>query len=184
MRSPDLALVVWGTPAPGGSKNGFVPKLKDGSFARLPDGRPKVVLYDDSKRNKSWRSAVMEAVADEIGPKDKLAPGYPVNGPVELSVVFTVPRPKNVPKEYGGRPIARPDTLKLLRSTEDALKDAGLLMDDARVWQYRRLAKVYPDTDPMALPLPGVTIYVWHTVGAAPPGGQLALDLTTVDGAR
>ena len=157
--SPELAIVVYGEPAPGGSKKGFVPTRKDGSFARLPNGAPKVVVVDDSKRNKSWRGAVVEAVRDQIAPGGELLDGYPLTDvPVELTVVFTVAKPKSTRRE---RPIVRPDVLKLLRSTEDAMVDAGLFKDDAQVWQYRRLAKVYPGTDPMALSSPGAVIYVF-----------------------
>ena len=55
---------------------------------------------------------------------------------------------------------ANPDLSKLLRSTEDALTDAGLWADDARVVEYERLAKVYPGEDPEALPVPGVRIEI------------------------
>lgn len=180
MTSPDLAFVVHGDPAPGGSKKGFVPRRKDGSIVTRANGAPIVNIVDDSKRNKSWRGKVMESVADQIGPPTSPADGYPLEGPVELTVVFTVPRPQTVPKRYGGRPIARPDVLKLLRSTEDALKDAGLLKDDAQVWRYRRLAKVYPDSDPMALPTPGAVIYLWRTGVTPAPAqpGQQSLALT------
>lgn len=175
--SPDLAFLVHGQPAPGGSKNAFVLRRKDGSIVTRGNGSPIVNIVDDSKRNKSWRGKVMEAVADQIGPPDQLTPGYPIEGPVELTVVFTVPALKNTPRGYGGRPIARPDALKLLRSTEDALKDAGLVKDDAQFWQYRRLAKVYPGSDPLALPAPGAVIYLWRSLAAAAPArpGQQAL---------
>jgi Holliday junction resolvase RusA-like endonuclease len=157
--SPDLAFVVYGIPAPGGSKKAFIPRRKDGSLVTRPDGSPIVSIVDDSKRNKSWRGAVVEAVRQEIAPAGQLADGYPLEDvALELSVVFTVPKPKTVKRD---RPIVKPDALKLLRSTEDALVDAGLLKDDALIWQYRRLAKVYPGTDPMALSSPGAVIYVF-----------------------
>ena len=45
-----------------------------------------------------------------------------------------------------------------MRSTEDALSDAGFWADDARVVEYGRLAKVFPGEDPDALQSPGVVI--------------------------
>ena len=54
----------------------------------------------------------------------------------------------------------RPDLSKLARSTEDALSDAGLIADDARIVEYERLAKVFPGEDPDALEAPGVLIVV------------------------
>ncbi len=160
-QGPDLAFVVHGEPAPGGSKRAFVPLRKDGTFARLPSGAPKAVAVDDSKRNKTWRGAVVEAVRDQIAPAGELLDGYPwEETALEATVVFTVAKPKTVKRE---RPTTRPDVNKLLRSTEDALVDAGLLKDDAAIWQYRRLAKVYPGTDPLALPSPGAVIYLWRS---------------------
>jgi hypothetical protein len=51
-----------------------------------------------------------------------------------------------------------PDLSKLARSTEDAITEAGLWADDARVSEYARLAKVWPGCDPDALPVPGVVV--------------------------
>jgi hypothetical protein len=53
-----------------------------------------------------------------------------------------------------------PDLSKLARATEDALVDAGLLRDDARIVEYLRLAKVFPNEDPEALDAPGVRIAI------------------------
>ncbi len=171
-QSPDLAFVVHGVPAPGGSKKGFVPTRKDGSFARLPNGAPKVVVVDDAKRNKSWRAAVVEAVRDQIAPGGELLDGYPLaDVALEMAVWFTVPKGKTVRRE---RPIVKPDVLKLLRSTEDAMVDSGLLHDDALVWRYRDLAKLYPGSHPMALASPGAVIYVWRSVPNAAIGPAAA----------
>lgn len=164
--APDAAFVIHGVPAPGGSKNAFVLRRKDGSIVTRANGSPVVNVVDDSKRNKSWRQAVVETVRDDIAPGGDLLYGYPLDIAIELSVVFTVPKPKTVKRAW---PTVKPDVLKLLRSTEDALKDAGLIKDDAQIWQYRRLAKVYPGTDPMALPTPGAVIYLWYTTAAAAP---------------
>ena len=43
-------------------------------------------------------------------------------------------------------------------STEDAITEAGLWADDARVADYHRLAKVWAGFDDDALPVPGVAV--------------------------
>jgi len=127
---------VLGTPAPQGSKKGFVNK-KNG----------KVILVESSAAVKPWRQAVVSAAPS--GPK--------LDGPIAVYCVFTMPRPASAKKSLL-RPATRPDCGKLLRSTEDAITDAGLWADDARVCEFSRLAKVWPGYDPFALPTPGVLI--------------------------
>jgi Holliday junction resolvase RusA-like endonuclease len=56
-----------------------------------------------------------------------------------------------------------PDLSKLIRSTEDALTDAGVWTDDARVVAYHQPRKVYAGSaDPDALHTPGAVIRVWR----------------------
>jgi Holliday junction resolvase RusA-like endonuclease len=177
-RSPDLALVVWGKPGTAGSKKPFAVYRKGESGQREFTGR--INMTDDAARRPnspgaSWRKAVVDAAREQVacqcGESDctDLREGYPLAGPLEAAIVFTWPRPGSLKRESGGRMITKPDALKLLRGTEDALKDAGVMRDDAQFWQYRRLAKVYPDSDPMALPSPGAVIYVWRTVEPVEP---------------
>jgi Holliday junction resolvase RusA-like endonuclease len=52
-----------------------------------------------------------------------------------------------------------------LRSTEDALTDAGLIADDARIVEFERLAKVYPSEDPESLGVPGARIEIRRIEG-------------------
>ena len=62
-------------------------------------------------------------------------------GPVRVRMVFTLPRPAAAKKrEY---PHTKPDLSKLVRATEDALTDAGVWEDDARVVELTA-AKAYP----------------------------------------
>ena len=75
-------------------------------------------------------------------------------------MVFTLPKPSSAPKRRRTWPMRKPDLSKLARSTEDALVDAGLLADDARIVEYQRLAKVYPGEDVEALDAPGVLIVI------------------------
>lgn len=119
-----IELRVIGVPKPGGSKKGFV-NPKSG----------RVIIVDDCKQNKNWRSDVKKACESYTGP--------PLDGPIRLTVEFLMPRPKS---HYGTgkragelKPTApvwhttAPDATKLLRSTEDAITDSGLWADDSRV---------------------------------------------------
>jgi Holliday junction resolvase RusA-like endonuclease len=58
---------------------------------------------------------------------------------------------------------------------EDALTAAGVWVDDARVVEYTRLAKVFCNEDPEALDRPGVVIHIGELVDSealegTPPG--------------
>lgn len=139
-RPSALVIVVYGRPAPQGSK----------SFKGMRGGH--AILVESSKRVRPWRELVhAAAVAARAG-----AP--PLDGPLVARMVFTVPKPKSAPKRRRTYPSTMPDLSKLCRSTEDALTDAGAIADDARIIGYSRLWKVYPNEDPEALEVPGVRI--------------------------
>lgn len=120
-----LSFHVPGCPQPGGSKKGFVnPKT----------GR--VIITEDASRNREWRSLVVMAAR-------QAHQGPPMEGPLHLVVNFHVTRPKghyrtgkNASELRAGAPrfpTSKPDLTKLLRSTEDALTDAGVWRDDAQI---------------------------------------------------
>ena len=140
-----VALTVRGMPAPQGSKS-YKGMTKDGW----------AILTESSKKVRPWRMDV-KAAAEALIARTGMAP---LDGPLIASMVFTLPKPASAPKRRRTWPMRTPDLSKLLRSTEDALTDAGLWADDARVVGYERLAKVYPGEDPDALPVPGVVITV------------------------
>lgn len=166
--APAIEIVVYGTPAPQGSKNGFAIK-KDGAYT----GR--VAMHESSKAVKPWRQDVKNAARDAINAH----PGWvPLDGPLTASMVFTVAhqpvsRPSWWPsgtawsKKMRWRPASMPDLSKLLRSTEDALTQAGVWKDDARVVSYRALDKHYVgDAAPDVLPDgTGAVIRVWRIGG-------------------
>lgn len=137
-----LRIVVYGVPAPQGSKR----------FVGVRGGRG--VMVESSKRVKPWRESVKAAAIDVRNG----AP--PLDGPLVLRMVFTLPKPASAPKTRRTYPMRKPDLSKLTRSTEDALTDSGLIADDARIVEYERLAKVFPGEDPDALEAPGVLIVV------------------------
>lgn len=156
-----LTIVVYGQPAPQGSKR------------HVGNGR----MVESSKAVKPWRADVRDAAERLVrcgcGCTDAcgaLARGYPLDGPLVVRMVFTAARPKShyrtgrnahlLAVSAPARPATTPDLSKLARSTEDALTTAGVWADDARVVEYERLAKVYAREDPEALDAPGVRITI------------------------
>lgn len=164
----DFEVVVYGTPAPQGSKSGFALK-KGGVYT----GR--VGMKESSAAVKPWRQDVKAAARQLI---EARAGWTPLDGPLAASMVFTVAhqpvsRPSWWPsgtawsKKMRWRPASMPDLSKLLRSTEDALTQAGVWKDDARVVSYRALDKHYVgDAAPDVLPDgTGAVIRVWRIGG-------------------
>lgn len=139
-RARMIAFHVYGSPAPQGSKR------------HVGNGR----MIESSKRVKPWRQDV-KAAAEAYMAEHGLGT---IDGPLLVRMVFTVPKPMSAPKRRRTWPDKKPDVSKLARSTEDALSDAGLWRDDARVVDYGRLAKVFPGEDPESLDRPGVRITV------------------------
>jgi Holliday junction resolvase RusA-like endonuclease len=138
-----LAFVAYGIPAPKGSKRGFFNKHTG-----------RVALVESSSREKPWRQDVSEAA---LRARNGAAP---LDGPLVLRLVFTMPKPKSAPKSRRTFPDRKPDIDKLQRSVLDALVSAGAIADDARVVEVTRLAKVFPNEDPEALEAPGVRVEI------------------------
>lgn len=117
---PEIAFTVYGQAQPAGSKTAGVSK------------GGKVFVRDSAKKGAPWRRHVAQAAGQAMNGTGLL------DGPLELSVIFKVPRPKG---HYGVRglrpsapshPTVRPDVTKLLRAVEDAL--TGIVWrDDAQV---------------------------------------------------
>jgi Holliday junction resolvase RusA-like endonuclease len=141
---PLVSVLVRGTPAPQGSKR------------HVGGGR----MIESSAKVRPWRQDVRAAAEDVIGPLRPL--WTPLDGPLRVSMVFTLRKPLSAPKRTRSYPIRTPDLSKLVRSTEDALTDAGVWVDDARVVEYVRLAKVYPGEDADSLDVPGARIAVYR----------------------
>ena len=142
---------VFGSPAPQGSKK-FVGVSKSG----------RGLMVESSKKVKPWRMDV-KAAAEEAR---KECPASPLDGPLCVSFVFTLPKPMSAPKKRRTWPDRKPDLSKLIRSTEDAISDAGLWADDARVVEVCA-SKVYPGEGADALDAPGVRVAIWCVKEAA-----------------
>lgn len=141
-----IRITVRGAPAPQGSK----------SFKGL-NKKGNAILTESSKRVKPWRQDV-KASAEAWRARSGMP--EPLDCPLVVRMVFTMPKPAGAPKTRRTYPMRTPDLSKLARSTEDALTDSGLWKDDARVVEYSRLAKVFPGEDPEALDSPGVVIVI------------------------
>lgn len=144
-----IRLTVRGLPAPQGSK----------SFKGMSNAG-RAILTESSKKVRPWRQdvkAAAEALRDRTG-----AP--PIDGPVIVRMTFTLPKPKSAPKRRRTYPMRTPDLSKLARSTEDALTDAGIWADDARVIGYEKLWKTYPSEDVDALDSPGCVIEIREVI--------------------
>ncbi len=138
-----IEITVIGSPAPQGSKR-FVGTSKAG----------RGILIESSGAVKPWRQDVVAAARAAMAGRGAIA------GPVRVSMVFTLKKPKSAPKTRRTWPSTKPDLSKLARSTEDALTTAGVYEDDSRIVGYDRLEKVFPGEDAEALDVPGVRITI------------------------
>jgi Holliday junction resolvase RusA-like endonuclease len=130
-----MRIEVFGTPAPQGSKRAFVVRKKG------EVGKGRAVVVESSAKVKPWRQDVKTAALEAVDYGDNL----PVfeDCPVSVWIDFYLARPKG---HYGtGRnagivkasaskyPTVKPDLDKLIRSTLDALTEAGVYGDDSQV---------------------------------------------------
>lgn len=142
-----LVITVHGTPAPQGSKRHV--------------GRG--IMVESSKAVKPWREAVKYAAFDAICEAESLVTLF---GAIGVNAVFYLARPashyrtgKNAHELRDAAPriyvAKRPDIDKLLRSTLDALGEAGCWGDDSQVAIVTSQKRYADDRRPGAL------IYVW-----------------------
>lgn len=123
-----IRLQVFGIPAPQGSKR------------HVGGGR----MIEASKKVKPWREAIAEQAY-----RSNLT-DIALDGALMMRVSFYLPRPKGHSGVKGLRlsaprwPFRVPDLDKLLRSTNDALTQAGVIADDARLVVIHA-QKVYAD---------------------------------------
>ena len=106
----DLTIDVSGEPASQGSHS-------------VINGR---IVQVNSSKHKKWRNAVVFAALDLIAED-----WTPIDEPVQLTVIFYLPRPKSVLTR--NFPAVMPDLDKLVRAVGDSLTDAGIIRDDSRI---------------------------------------------------
>ena len=140
-----MIIRAYGEPAPQGSKRA----VNRGNANRA------VTIVDSSPKLAPWRSDVIGAARKAID----AVPGFTaLDGALIARMVFSLRRPKSIKFNKRPFPSVYPDLSKLCRSTEDALKAAGVIADDSLIVEYTRLAKVYLGEDEEALESPGCYI--------------------------
>lgn len=139
-----IRIVVYGSPAPQGSKS-FKGLAKSG----------RAILVESSKKVRPWRQDV-KAAAEQVRTQLGLAL---LDEPLRVRMTFTLPKPTSAPKRRITLPSKLPDLSKLVRSTEDAITDAGVWRDDARVVECTA-SKRYPGEGTDALDAPGCVIEI------------------------
>ena len=110
-----MTITVYGVPKPQGSKRYVGHSKKD-----------HAIMIESCKELPNWREAVKWAAIGQFKGERPVLPGA-----LRVRMVFTLPRPAAAKKR--AYPHTKPDLSKLVRATEDALTDAGVWEDDARV---------------------------------------------------
>lgn len=136
--SDEIEFFVSGEPQQAGSKK-WVPRKG------RPGARP--IIIDDNPDAAMWMNIVGSYARVAMNRRK------PWTGPLEFDMRFYMPRPRTVTKEKRLYPTVAPDTTKLVRCAEDALKKI-VWIDDAQVVS-QRAVKVYADDHK-----PGVHIIV------------------------
>lgn len=151
-----VGFTVYGTPAPAGSKKGFVNR-KTG----------RVIITDDAKNSRPWKAQISDKAAEAMA-------GAPLlDGPVVLHLLFVVTRPKGHTGKRGllpsapAHPTTRPDVLKLARAVEDALsgivyRDDAQIVAELLVKEYGEPARVEIN----AATVGSVQALAWHPAAA------------------
>lgn len=137
-----LHFTVLGKPATAGNKRGIpYAKAGGGLGVRMIEGRNRKA----EEHSRSWRSDVRDAARAAYQ-------GPPLEGPIRLELTFVVPRPAGHYRASGALsksgllmpyPTTRPDSTKLLRAFEDALKDITWA-DDSQIVEHV-VRKTYGD---------------------------------------
>ena len=120
MATPYVSFSAYGVPQPKGSTRSLV-----------RGGR--TVTFSDNPKLKSWQRTIAKA-----------APRYQFDGPVSVTAVFQMPRPKAAKGRQWHT--TRPDVDKLLRAVNDALTGV-LWADDSAVVELEG-RKEYAEAEP------------------------------------
>ena len=130
------SFIVYGEAIPKGSTRAFVVN-------------GKAVTTNANKKTKDWQTLVSMAAQEK-------KPDKPIDGAVDVSINFYLPRPKSVSVKKRPYPIVKPDIDKLIRCILDALTGIYFL-DDAQVCEIKAL-KRYGDTPRVEIFVKGVEV--------------------------
>jgi Holliday junction resolvase RusA-like endonuclease len=158
-----LSAVVYGVPAPQGSKKAhaiYRGSKKNGT--RQATGQ--IVVTEMSKKVAPWREAVKAAVeaAIQLQAVHDMWAGI-LDAPLEVRITFSMPRPASVRRPW---PSVTPDLDKLVRSTLDGISMGGAWADDKLAVRITT-EKIYAGS-PGALQRPGAVIDLWTLDGVIP----------------
>jgi crossover junction endodeoxyribonuclease RusA len=140
-----VSFTVRGLPAAQGSARAFV-----------RNGHAHIATHANETNTPlgAWRAAIRTEGQKAMGT------AAPLDGPLSVDVVFTMPRPKSHYRANGQlKPTApvyhtgKPDLDKLLRALFDGLTNV-VVREDCLIAMLRRAAKVYGNT-------PGCAVTVW-----------------------
>jgi Holliday junction resolvase RusA-like endonuclease len=127
-----------GEPRPMGSKTAFVVHTKAGPRAVVTDGSTS---KPSAQRLRSWKDSVTAAAFAAME-------GSPINGPVRVTMAFTMPRPAGhwtprgeLRRSAPASPAVKPDLDKLARQAGDCLRGV-VIADDSRIVELA-LTKAY-----------------------------------------
>jgi Holliday junction resolvase RusA-like endonuclease len=149
---PAVRLVIFGIPAPKGSKTAFPFRRPGGGLGvKVTEGKGGTALP-------TWLGQVHTAV------QATAAGGAPMlDGPLVAWVAFWLPKPKSAPKRRRIWPDRKPDLDKLLRALLDPLTGV-LIADDARIVRFSRLEKLYAENGEA----PRAEIMLWRAEDLEP----------------
>jgi len=123
-------IFVRGVPVPKGSLRAFVVKTKRAAIAgeRMSEQHfaHRAIVTSDNPKTRPWERLLRERISAEWE-------GPAWDGPLELTVTFSLLRPKSVSAKKRLWPDVRPDLDKLARAVKDALTGSGALRDDAQI---------------------------------------------------
>jgi hypothetical protein len=167
---PDITIAAYGTPATKGSREYKGHRPGKG-------GRMVPILVDSSDKTLApWTKAVAQATRDAMtnvqGSPERadstgvpglveITPRPPLDGPLSVEAIFTIPRPPSVKGFAWPATRSSGDVDKLLRAVFDALTKGKAIAGDSRIVE-TATRKVYPGMVADALDKPGVLIRVWR----------------------
>lgn len=96
----------------------------------------EAVMYEAAKNLGPWRDKVIYGARAAVG-----ARWLPLDGPLEVDLRFWMPRPASHPATIPTFPTSPPDTDKLMRAIGDALTQARVIVDDARIIDFSGSAR-------------------------------------------
>lgn len=114
----ELRFTLYAKPEPQGSTRAFMVR-----------GRP--IITSANAKMKPYRHSLTQLGMEEMSRKGHTAPLCPQGTPVEVTVVWTLAKPKSTPKRVK-HPAKKPDLDKILRSVLDSLTGVAYY-DDAQV---------------------------------------------------